>query len=204
MERILIEGLDLTGKTKLCENLVNEHPNEFEYKKSFYSENNDLYFEAVKKSKLGIYSEMAIAWMYIAAAQYELDMQEKLKEIKNNKTIIQDSFFLNRMIGFHGVKDRKLLLMEIRALISQFEKPSQTFYLYTDIFTRQKRYYEREKVKTPAIGDKLVFEDKDVSTKREKILRDLMIEYYDSKIIDTSLIEPKELSEKVYRKIRKK
>ena len=94
--------------------------------------------------------------------------------------------------------------MEIRDLISQFEKPSQTFYLYTDIFTRQKRYYEREKVKTPAIGDKLVFEDKDVSLKREKILRDLMIGYYDSKIIDTSLIEPKELSEKVYRKIRKR
>lgn len=140
--------------------LISSHPSEFIYKKGIYSDNNELYTETVKKSKLGIYSEETIAWMYIAAARHELDLISKSQTKQSDKIIIQDSFFLNRMIGVHGIKNRKILIEEIDDLIKRFEYPQSVFYMYSDIETRQRRFLERKSIKPPAFGDKLVFEDK--------------------------------------------
>ncbi len=202
MNRILIEGLDLTGKSTLAKGLVALDSNTFIYQKSLYSSNNELYHETVKASKTLNYSENVIAWMYIASAQLELDLCKELKD--SNQTVIQDSFFLNRMIGYHGVKNKEYLINVIKYYINQFEKPIQTFYLYTDIETKQKRFKERLKEKKPAIGDKLIFEDKSLHEKREQIFREFIMETYNAEFIDTSYLDKNELTDIVYTRIRRK
>lgn len=199
---VLIEGLDLVGKTTLCKKLVNSHPNEFIYKKGLYSNNNELYEETVKKSKLDIYSEETIAWMYIAAARHELDLISKNKTELSDKIVIQDSFFLNRMIGVHGIKNRKNLLEAIDDLIKKFEFPQYAFYIYSDIETRQKRFIERKNIKKPALGDKLVFENKKDAILREQIFRRYITRRYNAEILDNSNIDIDELANKIYNKIK--
>lgn len=201
---VLIEGLDLVGKTTLCKGLVNSHPNEFIYKKGIYSDSNELYQEVVKKSKLSIYSEETIAWMYIAAARHELDLMSKEQNRQNDKIIIQDSFFLNRMIGVHGIKNRENLIKEIDNLIKKFEFPQQTFYVYSDIDTRQKRFQERKSIKKPAFGDKLVWEDREQALLREYIFRRYMTRRYNAEILDNSNIDINRLVDAVYHKIKNK
>lgn len=201
---VLIEGLDLVGKTTLCEKLVNSHPNEFVYKKGIYSDSNELYQDAVKKSKMGIYSEETIAWMYIAAARHELDLMAKIQEEQGDKIVIQDSFFLNRMIGVHAIKERKILIEAVDDLIKKFEFPQQVFYVYSDIDTRQKRFLERRSVKEPAFGDKLVFEDKKDALLREQLFRRYITRRYDAEILDNSNIDIDKLVEEVYNKIKNK
>lgn len=124
---------------------MNNHPNEFIYKNRFYSKYNELYEETVRKSKLGIYSDETIVWMYSATARNELDLISKEQPEENNKIVIQDSFFLNRMIGVHGITNRKILIAAINDLIKQFNLPEQTFYIYADLQTRKKDLY-REKI----------------------------------------------------------
>ena len=199
---ILIEGLDLVGKSTLCERLVNTHPDEFIYRKGTYSDNNELYTETVKKSKLGIYSEETIAWMYIAAARHELDLISKNQDNQNDKIILQDSFFLNRMIGVHAVKDRKTLVQAIDELVKKFELPQHVFYMYADIETRQKRFMERKNLKPPAFGDKLVFEDKKTAWLREQMFRKYIKSRYNAEILDNSNMDIDELVNKVYNKIK--
>ena len=201
---ILIEGLDLVGKTALCEKLVDSHPNEFIYKKGIYSDRNELYHEVVKKSKLGIYSEKTIAWMYIVAARHELDLISEKQVNKEDRIIIQDSFFLNRMIGVHGIKNRKILIEAIDNLIKKFEFPQQVFYVYSDIETRQKRFFERKCIKEPAFGDKLVFEDEKDALLREQLFRKYIVKRYNAEILDNSSINIEKLAGEVYNKIKNK
>lgn len=199
---VLIEGLDLVGKTTLCEKLVNSHPDEFIYRKGIYSDNNELYQEVVKKSKLGIYSEETIAWMYIAAARHELDLLKQMQVGQGDKIVIQDSFFLNRMIGVHAIKKRETLIQAIDELIKKFELPQQVFYVYSDINTRQKRFLERMSVKEPAFGDKLVFEDKRDALLREQIFREYITMRYETEVLDNSDIDIDKLVDEVYNKIK--
>ena len=201
---ILIEGLDLVGKTTLCEKLVEKYPDEFIYKKSTYSNNNDIYDETVRKSKTGNYSDETIAWMYIAAARNELDLINKEKDENMDKIIIQDSFFLNRMIGVHGITDRKTLIKAIDELVGKFEMPQQTYYIYSDIDTRQKRFMDRQSIKKPAFGDKLVFEDRQKAILREGLFRMYITKKYNAKVIDNSNINIDELLNKLYSEIKEK
>lgn len=201
---VLIEGLDLVGKTTLCKKLVNSYPNKFIYKKGTYSESNELYQEVVKKSKMGIYSEETIAWMYIAAARHELDLMSKIQKEQGDKIIIQDSFFLNRMIGVHAIRERKILIEAVDELIKKFEFPQQVFYVYSDIDTRQKRFLERRTIKEPAFGDKLVFEDRKDALLREQLFRRYITRRYDAEILDNSNIDIDKLVEEVYDKIKDK
>lgn len=204
MYRILIEGLDLTGKSTLCNNLVSRYSSEFIYKKAFYTVDNPLYWEAVKKTKEG-YSEEVIGWLYSAAAQYELDMLKNDTNIfRSDKEIIQDSLFLNRLIGFNGVKDRKLLLEVVKDIISKVEKPERVFYLYTDLNTRIQRFYKRLHEKSVAVSDKLVFEDNSIARKREVIMRNFMISTYNAEVIDTTNVDSEKLTEIVYERIRRR
>lgn len=199
---VLIEGLDLVGKTTLCKGLVNSHPSEFVYKKGIYSDSNELYQEVVKKSKLGIYSEETIAWMYIAAARHELDLMSKEQNKQNDKIIVQDSFFLNRMIGVHGIKNRENLIKEIDHLIKKFQFPQQVFYVYADIDTRKKRFQERKSSKEPAFGDKLVLEDREDAILREYIFRRYITRRYNAEILDNSNIDINRLMDAVYHRIK--
>lgn len=146
MKTILIEGLDLTGKTTLCKKLLEKYPNKFIYKKGTYSQCNELYRETVEKSKSGKYSDEVIAWMYVAVARHELNLIKEIKK-NSNKTILLDSFFPNRTIGFHCMENRIELLKVMHTLISQFEFPTQTFYIYADMRTRKKDFLKDRKLK---------------------------------------------------------
>ena len=203
MKTILIEGLDLTGKTTLCKKLLEKYPNKFIYKKGTYSQCNELYKETVEKSKSGKYSDEVIAWMYVAVAKHELNLTKEIKE-NSNKIILQDSFFPNRTIGFHCMENRKELLRVIHALISKFECPMQTFYIYADMNTRIKRFYERQKVKEPAFGDNLVLEDENKALMREAFFRNYMIRQYDATVLDNSSINIEILADKIYKTISKR
>lgn len=203
MKTILIEGLDLTGKTTLCKKLLEKYPNKFIYKKGTYSQCNELYRETVEKSKSGKYSDEVIAWMYVAVARHELNLIKEIKK-NSNKTILLDSFFPNRTIGFHCMENRIELLKVMHTLISQFEFPTQTFYIYADMRTRKKRFLERQKIKKPAFGDNLVFEDDNKALMRERYFRNYMIRQYGATVLDNSSIDIGILADEMYKVISEK
>lgn len=203
-KRILIEGLDLVGKSTICNDLVNNHKDEFIYKKGTYTDNNELYRDVVVKSKLGKYSEETITWLYIAAAVNELDILNKTND-DNSKIIIQDSFFVNRMIGVHAIKERILLLEEIKSLLLKYEKPIASFYIYAVLPSRKSRFNERAKFKPPAYGDKLVFEDEEIAKKRELLYRNEICSLYEAEFVDNSENSNiLDTEEKIYKKIKEK
>lgn len=203
MKTILIEGLDLAGKTTLCKKILEKYPDKFIYRKGTYSQNNELYRETIEKSKSGKYSDEVIAWMYVAVAKHELDLIKGMKGYCD-KIILQDSFFPNRTIGFHCMENREELLKAVHALIKQFESPMQTFYIYSDLSTRKERFIERQKIKKPAFGDNLVLEDENKALMRERYFRNYMVRQYGAKVLDNSNIDIDILVEEVYKTINGK
>lgn len=199
---ILFEGLDLVGKSTLCRNIVNSDLKSFIYRKGLYSSENALYRETVAKSKQGVYSEETIAWMYIAAAKHELDLLRQGQCFSEDKIIIQDSFFVNRMMGVHSVTNRKLLLEEIKEILKEFETPQLAFYIYSDLPVRRERFEERKAFKKPAFGDKLVFEDESLAKQRENNYQQFITSTYDATVIDNTKANIEELSQKTLMKIK--
>ena len=106
------------------------------------------------------------------------------------------------MIGVHAVKKRLVLLNEVLNLLKEFEEPDYVFYLYSDILTRRKRFNERQAVKAPAYGDKLVFEDIDSAIYREETFRKYVLDIYNnSEVIDNSYRKVNDVGNDVYNKI---
>jgi thymidylate kinase len=187
VKKILVEGLDYSGKTTLCKNLVNG------FKKiSFttkYNKGNIIKNCLNDYTQEELYSENSdlIKLNALLTIGPLIDSIEE-KNMPNIDYFIQESY-IDRTIAYNKVNNIPFfsdLLENVYDNLLQFDV---SFFLTTNINERKKRYEiridERNKY------DNLIFQDPKKFEEMNQIMKNLVVKRPNSYIIDTTNSTPK-------------
>jgi len=182
---LLIEGIDLSGKTTVAKHIFEKNmfyqlrANQLSSDSPFYSFAKNIFSLNEMEHK---YSDEAISYLYLAALTNDIDMY------KDDKiTTIQVSTYATRSLAYH-IANNTRFVKEFKDLLVKFPDPKNTFYLYANMTEMYRRLHERQK-QSPAdvsTSDLILQNDPVLFEKTEKILRNIVLERFNAKIIDTT------------------
>ena len=195
--KILIEGMDLSGKTTITKYL-SEILDVNKIQKRTLSDECAIYDFTVAQSKKGKLHIDLINKLYTLAISEDLYNYKP----NDNGIILQDSYFALRSYALMKQKYPDTLAKEVYKLLQLFPKPEFTFYLTASTEERLKRNEKRDK--TMAYMEKLLVSNPKEFEKIEKNLRDITISLFDTEIINTEGKKPNEIALYIGNKIQER
>ena len=175
--KILIEGMDLSGKTTITKYL-SEILDVNKIQKRTLSDECAIYDFTVAQSKKGKLHIDLINKLYTLAISEDLYNYKP----NDNGIILQDSYFALRSYALMKQKYPDTLAKEVYKLLQLFPKPELTFYLMEKLLISNPKEFEEI----------------------EKNLRDIITSLFDTEIINTEGKKPNEIALYIGKKIQEK
>ena len=195
--KILIEGMDLSGKTTITKYL-SAILNVNKIQKRTLSEDCAIYDFTVAQSKKGKLHIDLINRLYTLAISEDLYNYKP----NDNGIILQDSYFALRSYALMKLKYLDTLAKDVYKLLQIFPKPELAFYLTASTEERLKRNEKRD---TPmAYMEKLLLSNPKEFERIEENLRDITISLFDAEIINTEGKKPNEIALYIGNKIQER
>ena len=195
--KILIEGMDLSGKTTII-NYLDKILNIDKIQQRTLSGNSEIYNFAVLQSKKGQLHTDLINQLYILAISEDLYNYQP----KEDNIILQDSYFALRSYAFIKQKYSQTMADSVYKLLQVFPKPELAFYLTASTEERVKRNKERDK--PMAYMEKLLKSNPREFEAIEKHLRNITTGLFGAEIINTQDKGIKEIALYIGNKIQEK
>ena len=195
--KILIEGMDLSGKTTITKYL-SELMSIERIQTRTLSDDSAIYDFTVAQSKKGKLHPDLINKLYTLAI-YEDLYNYKPKE---DNIILQDSYFALRSYALIQRKYPETLAKEVHKLLQLFPKPELAFYLTASTEERLRRNEKRDK--PMAYMEKLLVSNPKEFETIERNLRDITVSLFDAEIINTQDKKPNEIALYIGSKIQER
>ena len=195
--KILIEGMDLSGKTTITKYL-SEILKVDKIQQRTLSDDTAIYDFTVAQSKKGKLHQDLINRLYTLAISEDLYNYEP----RENSLILQDSYFALRSYAFMKQKYPNTLSKEVYKLLQLFPKPELTFYLTASTEERVRRNEKRDK--PMAYMEKLLMSNPKEFETIEKNLRDITTSLFDAEVINTEDKKPNEIALYIGSKIQER
>ena len=180
--KILIEGMDLSGKSTIIK-CLSEMLNVKDVKKRTLCENCELYDFTVAQSKKGNLSQDVINQLYVLSIRVDMDNYKPKKE----GIVLQDSYSALRTYAL-AQKQYPERIKELDKLLKGFPKPEFAFYLTASTEERLRRNAKRDK--PMAYMEKLLVSNPKEFEEIEKNLREITTKLFGAEVIDTQDISP--------------
>lgn len=193
--KILIEGMDLSGKTTITRYL-SEILEIDKIQERTLSDSSAIYDFTVAQSKKGELHQDLINRLYTLAISEDL---YKYKP-RDNCIILQDSYFALRSYALMKEKYPNTLAKEVYKLLQLFPKPELSFYLTASTEERLRRNKQRDK--PMAYMEKLLVSNPTEFEAIEKNLRDITTSLFGVEVINTDGKKPNEIALYIARKIQ--
>ena len=193
--KILIEGMDLSGKTTIIKYL-SEMLNVDLIQERTLSEGSAIYDFTVAQSKKGKLHIDLINKLYTLSISEDLLNYQP----KDNCIILQDSYFALRSYALMKQRYPNTLANEVYKLLKLFPKPELTFYLTASTEERIRRNERRDK--PMAYMEKLLLSNPKEFETIENNLRDITTSLFDAEVIDTQDKKPNEIALYIGNKIQ--
>ena len=185
--KILIEGMDLSGKTTITKYL-SEILDIDKIQQRTLSDSSAIYDFTVAQSKKGQLHTDLINKLYTLAISEDLYNYKP----KEDSIILQDSYFALRSYALMRQKYPDTLANDVYKLLQLFPKPELAFYLTASTEERIKRNEKRDK--PMAYMEKLLMSNPKEFEAIEKNLRDITTSLFDAEIINTQDKKPNEIA----------
>ncbi len=193
--KILIEGMDLSGKTTITKYL-SEILDIDKIQQRTLSDSSAIYDFTVAQSKKGQLHTDLINKLYTLAISEDLYNYKP----KEDSIILQDSYFALRSYALMRQKYPDTLANDVYKLLQLFPKPELAFYLTASTEERIKRNEKRDK--PMAYMEKLLMSNPKEFEAIEKNLRDITTSLFDAEIINTQDKKPNEIALYIGNKIK--
>lgn len=193
--KILIEGMDLSGKTTITKYL-SEILDIDKIQQRTLSDSSAIYDFTVVQSKKGQLHTDLINKLYTLAISEDLYNYKP----KEDSIILQDSYFALRSYALMRQKYPDTLANDVYKLLQLFPKPELAFYLTASTEERIKRNEKRDK--PMAYMEKLLMSNPKEFEAIEKNLRDITTSLFDAEIINTQDKKPNEIALYIGNKIK--
>ena len=195
--KILIEGMDLSGKTTITKYL-SEILSVNKVQRRTLSEECAIYDFTVAQSKKGKLHIDLINKLYTLAICEDLYNYKP----NDNGIILQDSYFALRSYALMLQKYPDTLAKEVYKLLQLFPKPELKFYLTASTEERLKRNEKRDK--PMAYMEKLLVSNPKEFEKIEENLKNITINLFDAEIVNTEGKKPNEIALYIGSKIQER
>lgn len=193
--KILIEGMDLSGKTTITKYLF-EILNVNKIQKRTLSDECAIYDFTVAQSKKGKLHIDLINKLYTLAISEDLYTYKP----NENGIVLQDSYFALRSYALMKQKYPDTLAKEVYKLLQLFPKPELTFYLTASTEER----LNKKRDKPMAYMEKLLVSNPKEFEEIEKNLREIVTSLFDTEIINTQGKKPNEIALYIGNKIQER
>lgn len=193
--KILIEGMDLSGKTTITKYL-SEILDNAQIRQRTLSGESAIFDFTVAQSKKGKLHNDLINELYTLAISEDLYNYQP----RENGIILQDSYFALRSYALMKEKYPNSLAKEVYKLLQLFPKPELAFYLTASTEERIKRNEKRDK--PMAYMERLLMSNPKEFDTIDKNLRDINVSLFGAKIIDTQYKTPQEIALYIKSKIQ--
>ena len=198
---IYIEGMDLSGKTTLANNLRSSLSGEWSIQSNALTNDNQVWLLADQARKNQSLDEDIIGYLYSIAMMVDV----RNFNLTNYSNLIQDSTIAIRSLAYHSILGTSTVLEQLKDSVNKIPTPDLTIYLLADIKTRAARLRQRE-VDNPeeiAQDDLMVIKDPERFSKMEEKLFMFTNEYFSPMIIDTSHMTKSDVCALVLDEIRR-
>ena len=193
--KILIEGMDLSGKTTITKYL-SEILDIDKIQQRTLSDSSAIYDFTVAQSKKGQLHTDLINKLYTLAISVDLYYYKP----KEDSIILQDSYVALRSYALMRQKYPDTLANDVYKLLQLFPKPELAFYLTASTEERIKRNEKRDK--PMAYMEKLLMSNPKEFEAIEKNLIDITKSLFDAEIINTQDKKPNEIALYIGNKIK--
>lgn len=176
-----LEGMDLAGKSTISKIFSETSNNKWVINDKKLTNSNKIYDFALKNFKN--YDSETLGFLYLAS------LLEDIKTFKLNKNIIQDSTLLLKSLNYYKLVDKNIFLEERFMDIAKIHPlPNKSFYLTCSMEVRTDRLQKRIRDKSKEITkiDRMIIDEPKKFIDMENSLRDLSIQIFNSKVIDSS------------------
>ena len=195
--KILIEGMDLSGKTTITKYL-SEILSVDKIQKRTLSDECSIFDFTVAQSKKGKLHPELINKLYTLAITEDLYNYKP----RDNGIILQDSYFALKSYALMKQKYPNTLAKEVYKLLQLFPKPELAFYLTASTEERLRRNEKRNK--PMAYMEKLLVSNPREFETIEKNLRDITTSLFDTEVINTQDKKPNEIALYIGNKIQER
>ena len=199
MKRIVILGMDLSGKSLLTNELSEELG--VDKRKNLLTPDKSTYIRCVEQMKNNNLSDAKCLELFYEI--YVKDYKTFLKtESEKTDLLIQDNFGIIRNIAnfyYKGYNIDKLL-----AILSEYPIPETSFFLTCSDSERMRRLEERLNFKEEDIYEKILREDLELFKKLETYTYQISKQLFNCEILDNSNISLEESKEYVLQRVLKK
>ena len=193
--KILIEGMDLSGKTTITKYL-SEILDNAQIRQRTLSGESTIFDFTVAQSKKGKLHTDLINELYTLAISEDLYNYQP----RENGIILQDSYFALRSYALMKEKYPDTLAKKVYKLLQLFPKPELAFYLTVSTEERIKRNEKRDK--PMAYMERLLMSNSREFETIDENLRDINVSLFDAEIIDTQDKTPQEIALYIKSKIQ--
>lgn len=191
IEYLLVEGMDLAGKSTLNRKLVEDGLfKEKRHNSICESGHNEIYLFTDKLRLTRNYTPEILGPMYVSA------LLEDIRNFSYPKVpTVQDSTIILRSLAFNKVMGIKSVVRSLEEVAEKHPKFSRAVLLTADIKTRQKRLQMRinEAPETVAEDDLMVLKKPEKFIAMEQYLVSFGKKYFHTKVIDTTDLSPDEV-----------
>lgn len=199
MKRIVILGMDLSGKSLLTNELSEELG--VNKRKKLLTPDKSTYIRCVEQMRNNNLSDVECLELFYEI--YVKDYETFLKtESEKTDLLIQDNFGIIRNTAnfyYKGYNIDKLL-----AILSEYPIPETSFFLTCSDSERMRRLEERLNFKEEDIYEKILREDLELFKKLETYTYQISKQLFNCEILDNSNITLEESKEHVLQRVLKK
>jgi cytidylate kinase len=191
---LLIDGLDLSGKTTMANNFAKASGIDYRINNNKLSRINPIHDFAAKMSDSNLYHDAVIGKLYLAGL-----MNDIYSYVDDGVPTIQDGTVATKSIAYHIVRKTPFILDELQDLLKKYPNPKEAIYLYASIDERIKRLEKRKQLKPETVTrtDLLMTTDPKRFEHTERVLREISMDRFKSKFIDTTKISEQEVLQEI-------
>ena len=185
--RILMEGLDLAGKSTICRRFVAQARGSWVVRRNSLVENNRVYTLADELRRADALADEPLGWLYLAALRADL---AQLATLQHDETqdILHDSTILVRSVAHHSARGRSELVRQFVDLAPAMPQFDHAFVCVADRETRLRRLAKR-RPENLGPDDFLVRDDFATFTRMQEQVIELVTTQLGGIVIDTSGLE---------------
>lgn len=185
--RILIEGLDLAGKSTVCRRFVEQARGSWLLRRNSLVENNRVYALADELRRADALPDEPLGWLYLAALRADL-AQLGSSQPDSDRDLLQDSTILVRSVAHHAARGRTELVQQFIEIVPDLPRFDHAFVCVADRETRLRRLANR-RPENLGPDDFIVRDDFATFNRMQDQVIDLVTTHFGGVVIDTSGLE---------------
>ncbi len=196
---ILLEGMDLAGKSTQLRELKQKFPS-WKTNHIGLSDNKTMYTVAHNIHKRRIWSTEEVGYLYVAGLTVEIDLF-----VWPLQPTFQDSCMLLRSLAHHTAYENKNIICKLEELAEKYPKFSKAFVFTASLQERSKRLIQRTTDSPESVNatDRMILTDPNSFMKMDKAIVMYAKKYFNAEVLDTGTITVEETTKLLQETIQK-